>query len=205
MGTFVLLVPVFRCPWGAALNTCAVHIPGTAITPPGPALRQAININIPPTLPSSLKPLAPQRWPRQPTEQPRSRGGTTCFPVPAGCPRMLQTPGGDTGHPAGSPRDTSGLAALFFKLIDTHPLQLPFNLQKVKTTWQDRQGLYINPSGHFIKQTPTSKWPLYLECGFMQVTGQQSSCPVSSQHNGDSRDAISTIFFLPCCALKNLF
>lgn len=36
-------------------------------------------------------------------------------------------------------------------------------------------GLYINPSGHFVKQSVMSKWPQYLECSFVQVTGQQSS------------------------------
>ena len=141
----------------------------------------------------------------QPVEQPmEQRWATTCFPFPAGCPRMLKAPGG-RDIPAGSPRDTGRLAAQFFKLILSHAFQLSFNLEEVKTTWQERQVLYINPSGRFVKRSLTSKWPPYLECGFMQVTGQQSSCPPSSHHNGDSRDAISTIFFLPCCALKNLF
>lgn len=193
-----------------SLGSCPEHLdpshPRDGDCPlPGPALRQAINI--PPNFPSSLKPLAPRQWPRSPWSNPEPQAGAEAAPASLSQrdARGCSEPQGWRDIPAGSPRDTGRLAALFFKLIPSHPLRLSFNLQEFKTTWQDRQDLYINPGGHFVKQTLMSKWPLYLECGFMQVTGQQSSCPLSLQHNGDSRDAISTIFFLPCCVLKNLF
>lgn len=79
-------------------HLCPSH-PWDGDRPPGLALRQAIIIL--PNLPSSLKTLAPRRWLQQPMEQPAAPGrcgGTTCFPLPAGCLQMLEAPGG-TGHP----------------------------------------------------------------------------------------------------------
>lgn len=132
-------------------------------------------------------------------EQPRApgwRGGTSCLPLPAGCPRMLEAPG-VTGHPTGSPRGTGRLAALFFKLILSHPLQLHSASQGFKRTWQDRQDLNINPGGHFVKQAPMSKWPQYLECGFMEVTGQQSSCLFPPSTMGIAEMPSARVFSYP--------
>lgn len=132
-------------------------------------------------------------------EQPKAPGwcgGTSCFPLPAGCPGMLKAPG-VTGHPTGSPRGTGRLAALFFKLILCPPPPTSFNLQEFKRTWQDRQDLNINPSGHFVKQAPMSKWPQYLECGFMEVTGQQSSCLFPPSTMGIAEMPSARVFSYP--------
>lgn len=92
---------------------------------------------------------------------------------------MLKAPG-VMGHPSRLSQRHQQISSSIFLADPLPPLQLSFNLQEFKTTWHDKQDLYINPDGHFSKQTPMSKWPLYLECGFMQETGQQSSCPLSS-------------------------
>lgn len=83
-----------------SLGSCPEHLCPSHLRdghcPPGPALRQAINI--PPNLPSSLKPLAPWRWPRQPMEQPtalRPVWGHHLLPPRSGMSVDAESPRGD--------------------------------------------------------------------------------------------------------------
>lgn len=122
--TFVLLIPASCCPWGAVLNTCALHILGMVITP-GPTLRQAINkySSQPSPITHSI-PCTPAVA-RVSVEQPPAPGwpgGTSCFPLPAGWD--AQSPRGDRASHRLSQRHQQISSSIFQADPLPPPLQL---------------------------------------------------------------------------------
>lgn len=96
--------------------------------------------------------------------------------MPLRVPGLLLHPQQDTrpralGHPGWLSQRHRQISSSIFQAAPLAFIQfagIPGNLA-------GQAGLYINPSGHFVKQSVMSKWPQYLECSFVQVTGQQSS------------------------------